>query len=260
MDVAIACHEMDVRTVAVTAGYICDDARPDFFRHIDAANIDLKAFSEDFYRHVAMGSLQPVLDTLLYLHDETDVWFEITNLVIPGHNDSDEELGRMTAWIAENLGQDVPIHFSAFHPDYKMMEVPSTPPATLTRAREIAMANGLRYVYTGNVHDRAGDTTFCPGCGDAVIERDWYVLGSWSLSDDGSCRSCGTSIAGVFDGPPGDWARAGCRCASPTTAAPRIGQRGDPHPAPTRGGRALLPRRPRRSGCHGRPRHRCRPP
>jgi pyruvate formate lyase activating enzyme len=172
---------------------------------MDAANIDLKGFTQDFYRHVAMGDLQPVLDTLRYLRHETDVWLEITTLLIPGLNDSDEELDAMTAWIAGELGSDVPLHFTAFHPDYKMLDRPATPPATLTRAREIARRNGLLHVYTGNVHDRAGGSTYCPACGERVIERDWYVIGGYHLTGDGRCRSCGTALAGVFDGPPGEW-------------------------------------------------------
>ena len=171
----------------------------------DAANIDLKAFTQDFYRHVAMGDLQPVLDTLVYLRHETDVWFEITNLLMPGHNDSDVELDAMTRWIHDELGADVPLHFTAFHPDFKMMDTPATPPSTLTRAREIALGNGLHFVYTGNVHDTAGSSTYCPSCGARVVERDWYVLGEYALSEDGHCEHCGTRIAGRFDGPPGSW-------------------------------------------------------
>ncbi|MCU0268145.1 MAG: AmmeMemoRadiSam system radical SAM enzyme [Acidimicrobiales bacterium] len=205
IDIAQACHALGIRTVAVTNGYMCDEARRDFYAHMDAANVDLKAFTQEFYQHVAMGDLQPVLDTLCHLHDQTDVWLEITTLLIPGHNDGDAELDAMTRWIAEHLGPDVPLHFSAFHPDFKMLDVARTPPATLTRARGIARGNGLHHVYTGNVHDRAGDTTLCPTCSKAVIERDWYELLAWRLTGDGACRSCGTRIAGVFDGPPGEW-------------------------------------------------------
>ncbi len=207
IDVADACRERGLHSVAVTAGYICDAPRVELFRHIDAANVDLKAFSEDFYRHVTVGHLQPVLDTLEYLRHETDVWFEITTLLIPGHNDSDEELEAMAAWIAAHLGGDVPLHFTAFHPDFKMLDVAPTPPATLARAREIARRHGLRYVYTGNVHDTTGSSTYCPGCGRRVIERDWYVLGEYRLTDDGCCRHCGTGIAGRYAGPPGSWGR-----------------------------------------------------
>jgi pyruvate formate lyase activating enzyme len=205
IDIADACHEVGVKAVAVSAGYMCDQPRRDFYRHIDAANIDLKGFTQQFYKHVAMGDLQPVLDTLVYLRRETDVWFEITTLLIPGQNDGDEELDAETKWIANELGTDVPLHFSAFHPDYKMLDIGPTPPSTLTRAREIAMGNGLQYVYTGNVHDTTGGSTYCPSCATRVIERDWYNIRSYKLTGDGTCRSCGTRITGVFDGPPGEF-------------------------------------------------------
>lgn len=203
--VADACRAQGVRSVAVTAGYVCPDPRAEFFRHMDAANVDLKAFSERFYRNVCGGSLAPVLDTLLHLKHETDVWFELTTLLIPGENDSDQELGEMTRWVVENLGPSVPMHFSAFHPDWKMQDTPSTPPATLTRARQIAIDNGVRYAYTGNVHDSAGGSTFCHHCNGLLVERDWYRLGQWNLSDDGRCTACDTPMAGVIEGPPGDW-------------------------------------------------------
>ena len=205
VDTAMACREQGIRSVAVSAGYVNDAARRELFGAVDAANIDLKGFTEEFYRHVAMGALGPVLDTLEYVRHETDAWLEITTLLIPDHNDSDDELDAMTAWIVEHLGPDVPLHFSGFHPDFRMRDVPATPPTTLTRARRIAMANGLRYVYTGNVHDAEGDTTSCPSCGAAVIERDWYEMRSWKLTGDGHCRACGAAVAGVFDGPPGEW-------------------------------------------------------
>jgi pyruvate formate lyase activating enzyme len=202
---AQACRELGVKTVAVTAGYVCDEPRREFFRHMDAANVDLKAFSEDFYRKLCSGSLQPVLDTLLHLKHETDVWFEITTLLIPGENDSDEELHAAGRWVAEQLGPDVPWHFNAFHPDYRMLDKPPTPLATLERARSIATSYGLRYVYTGNVHDERGGSTYCHACGETLIGRDWYVLKEWNLSDEGCCLRCGTRCAGVFEGPPGDW-------------------------------------------------------
>jgi pyruvate formate lyase activating enzyme len=205
IDVADACREVGIKAVAVTAGYICDEPRVEFYEHMDAANVDLKAFTEDFYKHVAIGHLQPVLDTLRYLRHETDVWFEITNLLIPGHNDSDGELEELSAWVMENLGPDVPLHFTAFHPDFKMMDVPRTPAATLTRARDIAVRNGIRYAYTGNVHDSAGSSTYCTGCGDVLIERDWYELGRYHLGGDGRCLTCAEVCPGVFDGPPGGW-------------------------------------------------------
>ncbi len=205
VDTAKACHERDIKSVAVTAGYISPEARKEFFAHMDAANIDLKGFTEAFYHKLTGGHLQPVLDTLEYVKKETDVWLEITTLLIPGYNDSDDELKRMTEWIVETLGPDVPLHFTAFHPDYKMRDVPPTPPATLTRARRLAMKQGLRYVYTGNVHDSEGGSTWCPNCGELLIERDWYVLGKWGLDEQGRCASCGTLIPGVFEARPGDW-------------------------------------------------------
>jgi len=207
IDTAIACHALGIKTVAVTAGYICDEPRAEFFRHMDAANVDLKGFTEGFYQQLCSSRLAPVLDTLTYLKRETNCWFEITNLIIPGENDSDAELHAMCEWIAGNLGSDVPIHFSAFHPDWKMRNTPATPKAALTRARLIALSCGLRYAYTGNVHDRAGDATRCHRCGEVVIGRDWYELTAWNLTGDGRCRRCGTPCAGVFDGPAGDWGR-----------------------------------------------------
>ncbi len=204
IDVAEACHELGIKTVAVTAGYMCAEPRRQFYAHLDAANVDLKGFTEEFYKHTAAAELGAVLETLEYLH-ETDVWFELTTLLIPGLNDSDAELHAMTQWVVEHLGPDVPIHFTAFHPDYKMLDVPATPPATLTRARQIAIENGMRFAYTGNVHDAAGGSTFCHSCGTRVIERDWYRLGEYRLDDSGRCAACGTTLPGVFDGPAGRW-------------------------------------------------------
>ncbi len=205
IDTAKACREKDIKSVAVTAGYMCDEPRREFYRYMDAANVDLKAFTESFYHKICGGHLQPVLDTLLYLKHETDVWFEITTLLIPGENDSDKELDELTRWVVDNLGPGVPVHFTAFHPDWKMLDRPPTPPATLTRAREIAIRNGVRYAYTGNVHDSTGGSTYCHGCGALLIGRNWYVLSAWHLTEDGRCRSCGTSCAGVFESEPGDW-------------------------------------------------------
>ena len=215
IDTAQACREAGVRSVAVTAGYMCAQPRADFYRHMDAANVDLKGFTERFYYKVCGGELAAVLETLEYLKHETKVWFEITTLLIPGENDSDAEIGQMTQWIAEKLGPDVPLHFTAFHPDWKMLDRPPTPPATLTRARRIALANGLHFVYTGNVHDREGGSTWCANCGARVIERDWYQLGDWKLTESGACRDCGSQIPGVFAGAPGDWGarRVGVRFA-----------------------------------------------
>jgi pyruvate formate lyase activating enzyme len=199
MDTADACHALGVQTVAVTNGYIGVEARRDFFAKMDAANVDLKAFTDDFYVKLCGAHLQPVLDTLVYLKRETDVWFEITTLLIPNNNDSDEELTAMCAWLRRELGPDVPLHFSAFHPDYKLLEVPPTPKATLTRARDIALRAGLHYVYTGNVHDRTGGTTFCPGCNKPLIERDWHEIESYALTPDGRCKHCGAPIPGRFE-------------------------------------------------------------
>jgi len=219
VDVADACRDRGIRSVAVTAGYVCAAPRAEFYRHMDAANVDLKGFTERFYDRVCSGQLQPVLDTLVYLKHETKVWFEITTLLIPGENDSEAEIEAETQWVLENLGPDVPLHFSAFHPDWKMTDKLPTPPATLTRARRIAINNGLRYVYTGNVHDRAGGATHCHGCGALVIGRDWYDLTEWRLDDGGRCRRCGTACAGVFDGPPGQWGRRRMPVSLARTAA-----------------------------------------
>ncbi|MBI3995807.1 MAG: AmmeMemoRadiSam system radical SAM enzyme [Nitrospirae bacterium] len=205
IDVADACRAIGIKTVAVTAGYVCEEPRKEFYRYMDAANVDLKAFTERFYQQITAGRLQPVLDTLIYLKHETNVWFEITTLLIPGENDSDQEIDALTKWVVDKLGPDVPVHFTAFHPDYKMLDRPPTPPATLTRARRIAIQNGIRYAYTGNVHDPEGDSTYCHSCGKKLIGRDWYLLSDWNLTDDGHCRFCGTLCAGLFSGPPGNW-------------------------------------------------------
>ncbi|QDV37869.1 AmmeMemoRadiSam system radical SAM enzyme [Tautonia plasticadhaerens] len=207
IDVALACRERGIRAVAVTAGEVCAGPRAEFYRHMDAANVDLKGFTERFYREVAAGHLQPVLETLEYLKHETDVWFELTTLLIPGQNDSDAELDAMTGWVVDRLGPDVPMHFTAFHPDYRMQETPVTPPATLRRARGIALRNGVRYAYVGNVHDPEADSTICHSCGTLLVGRDWYELTTWGLSPDGRCPSCGTPCAGVFEPEPGRWGR-----------------------------------------------------
>jgi pyruvate formate lyase activating enzyme len=205
IDVADACRARGIKAVAVTAGYICPEPRIELYEHMDAANVDLKAFTEEFYAQTCAGRLQPVLDTLEYLRRETNVWFEITNLLIPGKNDSDEELDAMTSWIVERLGPDVPVHFTAFHPDYKMLDTPPTPPQTLSRARAIAHANGVRHAYTGNVFDAQGQSTYCHACGECVVERDWYRLGDYRLTHEGRCEGCGERVPGVFAGPAGSW-------------------------------------------------------
>ena len=199
MDVADACRERGVKAVAVTAGYMHDQPRKEFYAKMDAANVDLKGFTDDFYVRLTGSKLQPVLDTLKYLRHETDVWFEITTLLIPTKNDSDEELFQLSKWVAGELGNDVPLHFTAFHPDYKLDDLPPTPSATLTRARRIAIGEGLKYVYTGNVHDVEGGTTFCSGCGAALIVRDWHRILTYRLDPQGKCLSCGTAVPGRFE-------------------------------------------------------------
>jgi len=203
-DVADACREAGIKTVAVTAGYMCEKPREEFYRHVDAANVDLKAFSEKFYREVTGAHLQPVLDTLVYLAKHTKVWLEITNLVIPGYNDSDREISEMTRWVVENLGPDVPMHFSAFHPDWKMRDVPATPAAALSQARRIALMAGVRYAYTGNVDDPEGGSTFCHVCAAELVGRDGYELTAWAL-ENGRCGSCGEPCPGLFEQRPGRW-------------------------------------------------------
>jgi pyruvate formate lyase activating enzyme len=198
MDIADACHEVGVHTVAVTAGYIHAAPRREFFAKMDAANVDLKAFTDEFYFKQCAAHLQPVLDTLVYLKRETSVWLEITTLLIPGKNDSNEELTAQCKWIMRELGPDVPLHFSAFHPDYKMRDTQATPPATLTRARDIALNEGLRHVYTGNVHDERGGSTYCPNCKAPLILRDWYRIDEYRITGDGKCPDCGGAIAGRY--------------------------------------------------------------
>lgn len=204
IDVAIACHEIGLKTVAVTAGYIQPEPRVEFFSHMDAANVDLKAFTEAFYLKRCVAHLEPVLETLKYLKHQSNTWFEITNLVIPSHNDEWSEFQAMCDWIISELGPDIPLHFTAFHPDYKMRDVPNTPVETLLKAREIAISTGLRYVYTGNIHDQSTQSTYCPSCGECLIERDWYNLGRYHIAD-GACNFCGEKIPGYFTNQPGTW-------------------------------------------------------
>ena len=202
LDVAAACRERDIKTVAVTAGYIDPEPRVEFFQGIDAANVDLKAFTDRFYHKICGGHLAPVLETLEYIKRETDCWLELTTLLIPGENDSEGELQEMTRWVVEHLGPDVPMHFTAFHPDWKMRDIERTPAATLGMARDIALANGVRYAYTGNVHDPAGGSTWCHSCGELLIERDWHRLGRWGLDPRACCTACGCALPGHFDGKP----------------------------------------------------------
>ncbi|MBD8526612.1 AmmeMemoRadiSam system radical SAM enzyme [Pseudomarimonas arenosa] len=207
MDCAEAAHARGLKAVAVTAGYITEQAREAFFAPMDAANVDLKAFTDEFYYRLCGAHLQPVLNTLEYLVHHTDVWTEITTLLIPGKNDSEAELHAECEWIAQHLGLDVPLHFSAFHPDHKMTDVEHTPASTLSRARQIALQYGLRYVYTGNVHDSLGGSTFCPGCDTLLIERDWYQLGKYRIDEQARCPECGQPIAGRFGAYQGSWGR-----------------------------------------------------
>ena len=203
VDVAAACKARGLKSVAVSAGYICPEPRAEFFRHMDAANIDLKGFSEKFYKRLCSASLAPVLETLIYLRHETDVWLEVTTLLIPGENDSPAELEALSGWLVENLGTDVPLHLTAFHPEWKMRDKPPTPPATLRMARRLAREAGLKYVYLGNVHDPEAQCTDCAGCGCRLIGRDWHEITDWQLTPDGRCRRCGSPCPGVFAETPG---------------------------------------------------------
>jgi pyruvate formate lyase activating enzyme len=205
IDVARACREKNIKSVAVTAGYVNPEPRAEFYQWMDATNVDLKAFTDDFYYKITGGHLQPVLDTLKYIQHETDCWLETTTLLIPGENDSEKELTEMCEWVVANLGPDMPMHFSAFHPDFKMRDKPATPAHTLTMARDIAIKAGVRYAYVGNVHNRDADSTWCHQCGSLLIERDWYELGQWNLDSKGCCQSCGTQLAGVIEATPGTW-------------------------------------------------------
>ena len=207
VDVAQACRARGIKTVAVSAGYICPEPRHELFRHMDAANIDLKGFTENFYRNLCSGKLAAVLETLAYLKHETKVWFEITTLLIPGENDAPAEVEALCRWVMEHLGAEVPLHFTAFHPDWKMRDTPATPPDTLRMARRIGKEAGLRYVYTGNIHDPAGQSTYCHACDAPLIGRDWYDLTAWNLTPDGRCHACGAACAGVLERTPGRWGR-----------------------------------------------------
>ncbi|SHE19934.1 AmmeMemoRadiSam system radical SAM enzyme [methanotrophic endosymbiont of Bathymodiolus puteoserpentis (Logatchev)] len=205
IDTAIACRELGIKSVAVSAGYVCPEPRAEFYQYMDAANIDLKAFTERFYHKITGSHLAAVLDTLRYLQHETSVWLELTTLLIPGENDSQAELEEMTQWVVENLGPDVPMHFTAFHPDWKMLDTPSTPVASLLLARDIAIKNGVHYAYVGNVHHKPAESTYCHHCGQLLIGRDWYQLSDWNLNASGTCTACGTQCAGHFAAKPGDW-------------------------------------------------------
>ena len=205
VDTARACHERGIKTVAVTNGYIAPGAREEFYAHMDAANVDLKGFTDRFYTKLCGGHLQPVLDTLMYIKRHTSVWLEVTTLLIPGENDSPQELDLLTRWVCKELGPDVPLHFTAFHPDWKMMDHAPTPASTLSHAREIGAANGLHYIYTGNVRDVRGSSTFCRQCGTLLIERDGFDITAWHLKNGGICAACGAVCPGVFAERPGAW-------------------------------------------------------
>lgn len=224
VDVAKACRDRGIKTIAVTAGYISPPARAEFFAPMDAANVDLKGFTETFYRSLCGASLAAVLETLEYIRHETETWLEITTLLIPGENDSEAEIDALTRWVVTRLGPDVPCHFSAFHPDWKMSDKPRTDFSTLSRARSIAKRNGVRHAYTGNVHDPSGASTWCHACGALLVGRDWFELNSWGLSETGACVSCGTKPAGVFEAKPGIWGRK----RQPVRL--RGGARGEPSP------------------------------
>jgi pyruvate formate lyase activating enzyme len=224
VDVAQACRERGIKAVAVSAGYICEEPRQEFFRYMDAANIDLKGFTEGFYKNLCSGRLQPVLNTLEYLKHATSVWFEITTLLIPGKNDTAAEIEAESHWVMEHLGPNVPLHFTAFHPDWKMLDTPPTPPMTLRTARRIAQEAGLRYVFTGNIRDPAGQATYCHVCGAVLIGRDWYDLTAWTLGLDGRCSACGTLCAGVFEEMHGTWGRRRQPIMVPTLTPETLGR------------------------------------
>jgi len=205
IDCAEAAHAEGLKAVAVTAGYIGEKARESFYRPMDAANVDLKAFTDTFYEKLCFAKLGPVLDTLKWIKQETDVWLEVTTLLIPQHNDSEAEVGQLCEWFVENLGVETPLHFTAFHPDFKLDTLDATPPHTLARARNQALASGLKHVYTGNVHDSDGQSTYCAACGERLIERNWYALGAFDLTPAGACRFCGHHLSGHFAAQVGSW-------------------------------------------------------
>jgi pyruvate formate lyase activating enzyme len=196
IDISQLARERGLKSVMVTAGYITPQARPEVFRYIDAVNVDLKAFAERFYHKITFSHLEPVLNTLRWLRHETTMWFEITNLMIPGENDDPDETRRLCDWVMENLGDSVPLHFTAFHPDFKMTDKPRTPASTLRRARGIALSAGIKYCYVGNVFDEEGQTTFCPACRRVLIRRSWHAILEYNL--EGNRCSCGERIPGLF--------------------------------------------------------------
>lgn len=207
VDTAVACRDVGVRSVAVTAGYIEPEPRREFFAAMDAANIDLKGFTPEFYRKLTGAHIEPVLDTIAYVAQDTDCWLELTTLLIPGENDSEGEIEALSGWVLENCGADTPIHFTAFTPQHRMPNHAATPLETVLRAHDIAKRVGLHHVYTGNVHHAPSQSSYCTGCGQKVIGRDWHQLTDWHLDETGHCTRCGTKFAGVIEGPPGTWGR-----------------------------------------------------
>jgi pyruvate formate lyase activating enzyme len=196
-DISKIAREEGLKNVMVTAGYIDKNAREEVYKNIDAVNVDLKAFTETFYFKLTFSHLEDVLDTLVWLKHDTDIWTEITTLLIPDENDSDDEIKQMSDWVLENLGDEVPMHFTAFHPDFKMRDKPATPASTLKRARKIAMDKGVKFVYVGNVFDAEGQTTYCPNCNAELIKRSWHDV-KFNKLEGNSCTNCGTEIPGVY--------------------------------------------------------------
>lgn len=197
IDISKMAHNLGIKSVMVTAGYIDKDSRKEIYKYIDAANVDLKAFSERFYKDLTASHLAPVLDTIKYLKNETNVWIELTTLLIPNENDSEDEIKRMSNWILENIGDEVPHHFTAFHPTFKMQKHQKTTLDTLNKARKIALNAGIKYVYTGNLNNPEAEITYCPNCNTALIERNWHSVNSNKIID-GKCYKCNSKIAGVF--------------------------------------------------------------
>jgi len=214
IDICLAAKEYGVGTVMVSNGYITHEAFQDIYRHIDAANIDLKAFTEDFYGRITLTHLKPVLETLEWLKNETQVWFELTNLIITTLNDSQSETRELAEWVLGHLGPDVPLHFTAFHPDFKLRDKPRTPPETLHAARRTALEMGPHYVYEGNILDsgNGGGNTYCPACGEILIRRSWHDVKENRLIA-GRCPSCDLSIPGRWTQLEGKASGAGLQQA-----------------------------------------------
>ena len=195
-DIGVEAKKRKVNNIMISNGYIHPEPMRELCRYLDAVKIDLKAFTEEYYRDVCVGELAPVLKTLEILKEE-GIWFEIVYLVVPTLNDSKEEIRKMSRWIMEKLGPDVPLHFSRFYPQYKLKNLPPTPVKTLDIARDTAMSEGICYVYVGNVSAHKGEHTYCPKCGKVVIERQGYIIKSMHINNN-KCTFCGTKIAGVW--------------------------------------------------------------